>query len=431
MRINLAKNFFGSIDKAYIKPFVGQYKTQMKSSDGKFSYGLEFYISENKAGSVQLTTGGVVIQKVSFNNPTLQWTSEDGNPSNGTITLYIVGATNKPGFSGFFWKKGAQKPAANNIFGTCDSEYLEPWSAYYSTSMLPATSGGETEPGPLIQVVGTSSPSSTVVIMYGTIKIKKPQFNNPVLCWSMDDGNVSSAELTLYNQKGRKISGYVWFKKGGKPQKPNIVGFIDPKYLQSWTGTYYTSTKQPDGSYKPDDTKVIIKGGKTEEDSSVEIGKDKVKNWNYSKNQLAWTDADNESNGALNFYISPKDKCQSFSGNYWKKGETKTSGATVIGSTKEPPTRPSSTSQFIKEFIVNLAIGGAQIYIIEKVKKWWGARKKYKENPTDENKKEMDEAEADADEQFDKADEAMENAAEENPGLQPSEPAPVEPTVTI
>ena len=249
----------------------------MKDSDGKYTSGLEFSTSVNKAGSVQLTTGGVVIQKVTFNNPTLQWTSEDGNPSNGTITLYIDSATNKPGFTGVFWMKGAQKPAANNIFGTFDSKYLEPWSAYYSTSMLPATSGGGTEPGPMIQVVGTSSPSDTVV-MYGTIEIKKPQFNNPVLCWSMDDGNVSSAELSLYNKNGRKFSGYVWFKKGSKPPKPNIVGFVDPKYLQSWTGTYYTSTKQPDGSYKPDDTKVIIKGGKTEKDSSIQVGNDGIKN---------------------------------------------------------------------------------------------------------------------------------------------------------
>ena len=332
-------NFFGSIDKAYIKPYVGQYKTTMKSSDGKFSSGLEFYVSVNKAGSVQLTTGGTVIQKVTFNNPTLQWTSESGNPSNGAITLYINSSTNKPGFTGVFWMKGAQKPAANNIFGTFDSKYLEPWSAYYSTSLLPTNKGGETEPGPMIQVVGTTSPLGTVV-MYGTIAIKKPQFNNPVLCWSMDDGNVSSAELTLFNKNGRRLSGYVWFEKGSKPPKPNIIGFIDPKYLQSWTGTYYMSTKQPNGTYKPSDTEVIIKGGKTEKDSSVHVGKDEIKNWSYSKNQLSWTDADNDSNGEVNLYIS-KDKYQSFSGSYSKKGGTKSS---VIGSTKQPPKSASSTS---------------------------------------------------------------------------------------
>ena len=239
-----------------------------------------------------------------YKRQVLSWTI-DNNDTNGTLTFYMDSKKKQPGFVGLYWKKGSTKPTANNIFGSFDPKFLQPWSAYYSTQLLSSSSGVDPEPGPPVQVTGTTSPSGTVVT-YGTTSIHKPQFNNPVLSWSSEDGNSTSAELTffLYNNVSRRFAGYIWVKGASKPKNRNIVGFIDPKYLQSWTGMYNTAIKQSSGAYKVGGPALAIVGGTTEQDSGILLGNIKLNDWNYSLGHLTWTDADNNNNGDIAFYIS-------------------------------------------------------------------------------------------------------------------------------
>lgn len=152
-------NFFGTIDKTYITPFVGAYKTICKSSDPAYVPGHEFFVSTDSSGRVQLTVGSTKIENLTFNNPVLSWSSDE-NSTNGNVVFYMDSTKKQPMFYASYWPKGSTKPENNNVFGTFDSKFLQPWIAYYTTSLLSANSV-VTGPGPAIKVIGTTSPSGT------------------------------------------------------------------------------------------------------------------------------------------------------------------------------------------------------------------------------------------------------------------------------
>ena len=113
-------------------------------------------------------------------------------------------------------------------------------------------SGSNGSPGPLVQINGGISPQTSNVI-YGTTLIKSLSFNNPILSWSTADGNATNAQLTLYTPKESttiKYAGMVWTASQTKPMENNFVGTIDPNHLQNWYGTYASSDKQSNDSYK-------------------------------------------------------------------------------------------------------------------------------------------------------------------------------------
>lgn len=85
--------------------------------------------------------------------------------------------------------------------------------------------------------------------------------------------------------------------------------------------------------YAPGGPALVVVGGSTEKESGILFGNVKIYNWNYSTNQLVWSDSANTSNGVITFFLS-KNGYQSLSGKFWGKDEPKPSDANWIGSIK-------------------------------------------------------------------------------------------------
>ena len=256
------------------------------------NYSLQLYgfapvltISPDSSGNMSVALGGIPLQNVTFvpnadQEPSLSWSSSDGNSTSGNITFAyyspftIDTATNTADFvpAGYstgnsFW--GTLTYTVNNqlqswnYFGLIGKPQSFPLSQFFgnygATSVQSLTGGILTQGNPLI--IQSNGQGQTEVLYNGTV-INDWEYDSAynLLTWTATSGNTSAAYLTFAppipntssttsSSSSANISPTFWGTLTENGTTQNFQGcFSEPSDLSSWIGSYGTTFLTPQGS---------------------------------------------------------------------------------------------------------------------------------------------------------------------------------------
>lgn len=254
------------------------------------------------------------VKGFTFNNSTLIWRAEDGNPHNATLRFEMPGPGDGDAFmrslSGRYWEEGAEEPAEPNLRATevlPGSNPLSAWTAKYETRVT--RDGSEWSKGPAVLVYTPrpdESPSEARVLLDGS-PVDSAGFDGDALSWGNNrltfmKGEGKGAGKALFGS----LDGY-W--KGGL----NLKGASLPDYDAPYRGRY-SSFSFVKNRWKPS-------GDFHFEEGVVLFGQRKVEGVAFEHNLLSWSGAgDGPTNGEVHFSIDPTTQLPKFVGYVWNSG---------------------------------------------------------------------------------------------------------------
>lgn len=354
-------NVFGVMDMSSLFPWLGNYRTFLKNSESTTTFGPEVELKRSQqSGNVEIFVNGVEIPYEQTKDTTVQFTWDDNKCE---IQFYQQAGVKR--FVGTIWKIKTNEPKTNNFFGEEDKLGLQPWSAYYKTSIQDKSSG-QYKPYEEFILEGNADPSKNTLTIGGQ-NVSGLQFNNPTLKWT-DKSNPVNGSVTFYMQEGsriRRFTGKVWSSTQTEADGSNIIGQVDATYLLSWSGTYNTY-KRNGSTFSQNGPKLQIVGQAKQEKSAVILNETIIQKWTFNNPTMMWSDDENETSAEITFYFptkerlrdSPNDSGPHFSGKLWKKGDLKPEAPNWIGDQKTPSPDPGSNA-ILKAFqnaIVNVII---------------------------------------------------------------------------
>ena len=249
-----------------------------------------------------------------FNNSTLIWRAEDGNPNSATLVFKIAEEAGEHGFlralSGKYWAKGTDEPADDNLQALevlPGGNPLSVWTARYATQVT--TDGTNWDEGPTITVVTPrpdQSPSEARLLI-GDDVIDAPHFEDNTITWG--NNRITFAQDSQANG-GKVLSGAL---EGYWPDGINLKGASLPDYDAPFRGRYL--------SFLFEKNRWNANGDFSLEERAIRIGQQKVEGVSFKNNLLHWSGAGGEVNhGEIQFSIDPTTQLPKFVGYVWETG---------------------------------------------------------------------------------------------------------------
>jgi hypothetical protein len=165
------------------------------------------------------------IKHFSFNNSTLTWAAENGNPNHAMLVFKMPDQVGTPGFvrsiSGKYWTPDTNEPAVPNLQAdevVPGENPLSVWTSQYETEVT--TDGATWSEGPVI-TVATPRPnqsSNLAPLLLDGQSIKPVHYDDTTLTWGTNrltfahdpqarDGRVLSGQLEGYWTGGMNLKG--------------------------------------------------------------------------------------------------------------------------------------------------------------------------------------------------------------------------------
>jgi Tetrapyrrole (Corrin/Porphyrin) Methylases len=286
------------VNASLLLPWTGVYST----ADGSLTLTI--------VGSPQYNSQSVVyanrlpITRFSFNNATLTWLAEDGNPHNAELTFAMPPEGSK-GFvrtiSGKHWAAGVVEPAGANLEAAEVAPAYSPlsaWTGRYRTRVH----GDGSVSGPEIAVVTprpNQSPNASHVTVDGN-PVDSAGFADGTLGW---DGNRITFTVTGGEARvAGHLSGGVEFD--GVRMSSDAAPFEGRYRAYLWVESQWA----PCGEF-------------LYESDAVRVGRYHVESADLVRNVLRWTgEGEGKSSGDLRFFIDPTDQLPKFVGYLWASG---------------------------------------------------------------------------------------------------------------
>jgi hypothetical protein len=253
-----------------------------------------------------------------FNNSTLIWRAEDGNPNSAKLVFKVSDEAGEQGFrralSGKYWTRGAAEPAEDNLQALevlPGGNPLSVWTARYATQVT--ADGTSWEEGPAITVV-TPRPDQSpnqARLMVGTEPIEAAHFADNTIKWGNNritfaqDGQTSG---------GKALSGTL---EGYWPGGVNLRGASLVNDDAPFRGRYL--------AFVFEKNRWSAKGELDFEAEAVHIGGKRVEGAVFNHHWLRWSGAGgNVSQGEIQFSIDPTTQLPKFVGYVWgREGKPK------------------------------------------------------------------------------------------------------------
>lgn len=246
-----------------------------------------------------------------FNNSTLIWYAEDGNPNNAKLTFKLPESDGGNEFvrsiSGKYWMPDAQEPEEINLYlveVVPGANPLSSWTAQYETKVT--TDGVNWNEGPSI-IVTTPLPnqsSNKVQLTIDGEAVDYTKFENNTITWENNRISFTSD----IQSKGRKL--LTGFLEGCWADGENLKGFSLPNFDTPYQGHYSTSVFN-NNRWKAGGDFIF-------REKMIQLGSQEINNVEFEHNLVRWSDAGGESgNGEIQFFIDPITQLPKFVGYIW------------------------------------------------------------------------------------------------------------------
>lgn len=280
------------------------------------------------------------VKGFTFNNSTLIWKAEDGNPNSASLLFKMYEET-KDGnpvrsLSGKYWAKGNVEPKEANLHATevvPTTSSLSVWTAKYSTETR--TDGSDWTNGPTIEVYTprpNENPNTPQLLIDGQ-PVEITGYKNNTVTF---DGNEITFALENNADGSKTLAG----KLNGK----EIRGKSQPDYNAVFQGQYL-SFSFVKNRWKPSNSLLV-------EENAISIGQTKLTGVSFNNNLLTWSGAgvDEMDNGEIQFTIDPSTQLPKFIGYIWE-GDSRPAHPNIQGSFL---INPDSTDKYAGKYSSSL-----------------------------------------------------------------------------